>query len=54
MIHLVLELLESGLAPSEIVERYYPQLSIEDVRAAIGYVASMIRTEEYVPFSPVG
>ncbi len=36
MIYLVLELLESGLAPSEIVERYYPQLSIEDVRAAIG------------------
>jgi uncharacterized protein (DUF433 family) len=53
MIYLVLDLLETGLSAADIVEKYYPQLGIEDIKAAIGYAASMIRTEEYVPFSPV-
>ncbi len=41
MVYLVLELLEAGVTPEEIRERYYPQLSLEDIRAALGYAASL-------------
>lgn len=53
MVYLVLELLEAGVTPEEILERYYPNLQIEDIRAAIGYAASLIKEQEYVPFSEV-
>lgn len=53
MVYLVLELLEAGVTPEEIRERYYPQLSLEDIRAALGYAASLIKEQEYVPFSEV-
>jgi uncharacterized protein (DUF433 family) len=50
MVYLVLELLESGLGPDQIIREYYPQLTKEDVEACLHYAASLIKDAEYVPF----
>jgi uncharacterized protein (DUF433 family) len=50
MVYLVLELLESGLAPEGIIKEYYPQLSKQDIDACLHYAASLIRDAEFVPF----
>ena len=50
MVYLVLELLESGLGPDQILKEYYPQLTKEDVEACLHYAARLIRDAEFVPF----
>jgi uncharacterized protein (DUF433 family) len=50
MVYLVLELLESGLSPKQILKEYYPQLAKEDIEACLHYAASLIRDAEFVPF----
>ena len=45
-VHCVLEVVEQGIAFSEITEKYYPELTIEDVRACVGYAAAVLRDEE--------
>ncbi len=50
MIYLILELLEAGITPAEVLRDYYPQLSELDIRACLHYSANMIREAEYVPF----
>ena len=50
MVYLILELLEAGITPEEIISRYYPQLTKEDIEACLHYAASLIRDAEYVPF----
>ena len=45
MVSVILDALEEGLTPEEIVVQY-PPLTIEDVRAAIAYAAKVIREEE--------
>lgn len=50
MVYLVLELLEAGLAPEQIICDYYPQLTKQDVEACLHYAASLIRDTEFVPF----
>ena len=50
MVYLVLELLESGLSPKQILKEYYPQLAKEDIDACLHYAASLIRDAEFVPF----
>jgi len=52
MVYLVLELLEAGLTPDEIIRDCYPQLGREDIDACLHYAASLIRDTEYVPFTP--
>jgi len=51
MVYLLLELLESGLTPEEIIRDYYPQLTKQDIEACLHYAASLIRDTEYVPFT---
>lgn len=51
MVYLVLELLESGIAPEQIIKEYYPQLIKEDIEACLHYAASLIRDAEFVPFA---
>ena len=51
MVYLILELLESGLAPEQIIKEYYPQLTKQDIEACLHYAASLIRDSEYVPFA---
>ena len=36
-VYCVLELFEAGVSFDDIVTNYYPSLSVEDVRACVGY-----------------
>lgn len=42
----VLELIEEGIPFQEIVDRYYPALEIEDVKACAKYATELVRDEE--------
>lgn len=48
MVSVVLDNLLEGLSPEEVV-REYPALTIEDVRAALGYASDLAREEEMTP-----
>jgi len=50
MVYLILELLEAGETPEQILKSY-PQLTKEHIRAALHIAAEMFKTEEYVAFS---
>jgi uncharacterized protein (DUF433 family) len=45
-VHNVLELVEQGIRFDEITSKYYPDLSVEDVRACVAYAAALTRGEE--------
>lgn len=51
MVYLILELLEAGLTPEQIMQDYYPQLVKQDIEACLHYAANLIRDTEYVPFT---
>ncbi|KXK29972.1 MAG: hypothetical protein UZ01_01755 [Candidatus Brocadia sinica] len=42
----VLELIQEGIPFNEIIQNYYPDLKIEDIKACIQYVLDLIRKEE--------
>ena len=48
MVSVILDNLAEGLSPDEIVVEY-PPLTLDDVRAAIAYAATLTREEELVP-----
>ena len=48
MVSVVLDNLADGLSPDEIVEEY-PPLTLDDIRAAISYTATLTREEEILP-----
>lgn len=50
MVYLVLELLEVGVPVDEILTRYYPQLTLQHVQAALHFAAELIKSGEWVPF----
>jgi len=50
LVHLILELMETGLTPEQIIKDYYPQLSKEEIEACLHYAAALVRDSEYVPF----
>ena len=37
MVYLILELLEAGLTPEDIIRDYYPNLTEEDINACFSY-----------------
>jgi uncharacterized protein (DUF433 family) len=45
-VYMVLELLEQGLSPQEIIRQCYPELSLEDIKACIHYAAALLQNEE--------
>lgn len=45
-IYLILELIESGYTYEKILSRCYPQLTKEDLRAAMRYAVNIIKNEE--------
>jgi uncharacterized protein (DUF433 family) len=49
MVYLVLELLEAGETPRQILKSY-PRLTPEAIRAALHYAAELIKRDEYTPF----
>lgn len=42
----VLELLNEGLSFAEIIQNYYPDLQIDDIRACIRYAIALIAAED--------
>jgi uncharacterized protein (DUF433 family) len=42
----VLELIQENIPFSEIIEKYYPDLDIEDVKACAKYATDLVRSEE--------
>lgn len=50
-VYVVLELLEGGVRPEEIVsENYYPQLTLDHIRAALHFAAEYAKNQEFLPF----
>lgn len=49
----VLELLNEGLTFKEIIEDYYPDLTVEDVRACVSYAIALVSAEDiHITVSP--
>ena len=42
----VLELIDEGLSFEEIIQNYYPDLRIEDIRACIQYAIALVAAED--------
>ena len=42
----VLELIQEGTTFTEIVQKYYPDLEIDDVKACARYATDLVRSEE--------
>ena len=42
----VLELIQQNISFQEIVEKYYPDLDVEDVKACASYATDLVRSEE--------
>jgi len=42
----VLELVNEGLPFQRIIEEYYPELTVEDIKACIKYAIDLISSEE--------
>jgi uncharacterized protein (DUF433 family) len=42
----VLELVQEGIPFGEIIEKYYPDLEIDDVKACMAYATELVRAEE--------
>jgi len=42
----ILELIQEGIPFQEIIDKYYPDLGIEDIKACAKYAADLVRSEE--------
>ena len=42
----VLELLDEGLSFNEVIQDYYPDLQVEDIRACLRYAIALVAAEE--------
>jgi len=42
----VLELLDEGLSFNEIIQNYYPNLQVEDIRACLRYAIALVAAED--------
>jgi uncharacterized protein (DUF433 family) len=42
----VLELIQENISFTDIVEKYYPDLEIEDIKACVKYATDLVRSEE--------
>ncbi|MFB0545888.1 MAG: DUF433 domain-containing protein [Anaerolineae bacterium] len=45
-VYCVLELVQTGISFDEIVTKYYPDITVEDVKACVQYAAELIKSEE--------
>jgi len=46
MVQSVLELIDEGLSFHEIIRNYYPDLTVEDIRACLKYAIALVSAEE--------
>lgn len=50
-VYVVLELLEGGVSPEQIVgSEYYPDLTLDHVRAALHFAAQYAKSQEFLSF----
>lgn len=48
----ILELLEAGVSPAEIVSRkYFPRLTLRHIQAALHFAAEQLKNREFVAFA---
>lgn len=45
-VYAILELVEAGIPFTEIVEKYYPDITIKDVKACVEYAKNLVKAEE--------
>lgn len=45
-VYAVLELVQTGVSFEDIVRDYYPDLSVDDVKACVEYAVHLIKSEE--------
>jgi len=45
-VYCVLELVQAGIPFEEIVTRYYPDLTLDDVKACVQYATEIVKAEE--------
>lgn len=48
----ILELVKEGLAFNEIIQDYYPDLEVKDIRACLKYAIALVSAEDMRPISP--
>ena len=45
-VYMLLELLEQGLNFQQIIQNYYPQIDVEQIKACIHYANALVQDEE--------
>ena len=45
-IYMILQLIEQGLSPQDIIKQCYPDITVDDVKACIHYAACVFKNEE--------
>ena len=45
-VYMLLELLEQGLNFQQIIQDYYPQIDVEQIKACINYANALVKDEE--------
>lgn len=45
-VYCVLELVQEGIPFEQIVQKYYPDITVEDVKACVQYATTLVKTEE--------
>lgn len=45
-VYCVLELVQAGVSFDEIVGKYYPDITLDDVKACVQYAVELIKAEE--------
>lgn len=51
-VYCILELVQEGISFDEIVQRYYPDITVEDVKACVEYATALVKAEEVHPAVP--
>jgi len=51
-VYCILELVQAGIAFDDIVNKYYPDITLDDIKACIEYATEIIRSEE-IHIAPV-
>ena len=50
LVHLILELLETGITPEQIIQDYYPHLTKKNIEACLHYATTLVRDAEFIPY----
>jgi uncharacterized protein (DUF433 family) len=45
-VYCILELVQEGILFEEIVQKYYPDITVEDVKACVQYATALVKSEE--------